>query len=845
MLAVTQNTSTTATKVTTLAMSQAPSHTENFRTNNVRFLQDQNKQALAALQRVEDERDEALMVIRQWEMQQAEDAKKFEEMQLDLEKMQDTSYNSRATLQQKDEHIRVLSEQNRQLLGMLEQEEGSGKELATQFTTLKDENERLSVIERDYEAMKNSGDQQVVAANNEVVKLSDCLKASTAEEEQIGITITNYLAQGKADMEALQAAVTDAKKSNTKHLQQIQHNEVQEHRLLEDIHAMKEALEELMVQNKSLKMHFDGDQAVRSKWTKNRGEIAKRLEDLEATAEELRRALQTTEEANARMLEDNRKGAEKYREMGDKVYSLMDQLRLNQVESKKQEQETRDKHKLIQSHDKQLTHLQQKLSVEVNARQQSDQDMRAASQMQALLQKKSKKLEDTMALCMKAQEKAEKRLQELADKSNALQTQNTYLASRVDGQEEDKSALKAELRKQNDEIKAATLTYQNLVTRQRELENEMAELDAEKSSIGAELEYIRREDMLDETGRTKPVLIEATDSTLAERLQVNEFLFSAQQTKNPVPMLIEKVSHFLELLHTSEVQSDQYLQDLQRTNGMLAAMRGKNLLLYEKTQACETWKLRALLKIVSNAFELRDARPGQVVTSSCNLYLDGLQYTAKELTELKRLLKSYEKEDNVHIVRMQENQFDDDKVPMLLELMDTLPYLRVFDLRRNRFSDWGIEAFQTHLSNIPGVTTTERDSQEIRARSGQQLRISVLIADQNEAVASGVLDDLTADLSVSAADAFLATSGGSAMPTGGPQGMEGRGGVPNIYADRSGHMMRGNQPRGSAKVAMSMEGVGSFGGVPIGLGGAGDVGRLGGEKLPRIPSARRNVAARK
>lgn len=79
--------------------------------------------------------------------------------------------------------------------------------------------------------------------------------------------------------------------------------------------------------------------------------------------------------------------------------------------------------------------------------------------------------------------------------------------------------------------------------------------------------------MLDETGRTKPVLIESNDSKLAERLQINEFLYSAQQARNPVPMIIEKISHLLELLHTAQTQSDQYLVDLQKSNSMIRFSR--------------------------------------------------------------------------------------------------------------------------------------------------------------------------------------------------------------------------------------------------------------------------------
>jgi dynactin complex subunit len=70
---------------------------------------------------------------------------------------------------------------------------------------------------------------------------------------------------------------------------------------------------------------------ARGSWTKSKIEIQKRTEQLERTSKELRNAINTAEETNTKITEENRKGAENFREMGDKVYSLMDQLRLNQV----------------------------------------------------------------------------------------------------------------------------------------------------------------------------------------------------------------------------------------------------------------------------------------------------------------------------------------------------------------------------------------------------------------------------------------------------------------------------------------------------------------------------------
>merc|ERR1712070_486361 len=328
-------------------------------------------------------------------------------------------------------------------------------------------------------------------------------------------------------------------------------------------------------------------------WQQSKAEVEKRRETLDRTVEALRQSLRSAEEHNAKMQEDNKHGADNFRQLGDKVYSLMDQLRVNQLDLKKQENNGGEKAKRISTLDKQAYSLQQDLQTQVDAKLQAEAEARGAAQMQALLQKKNKMLEEVLQLALKAQEKVEKRLQELVEKANSLQTQNEYLATRIDGNEEDKGALKHELRRLEEELRQTTAVHTQL------------------AQHATELDDIKREDMLDDTGRTKPILIES-ESRLIDRLQINEFLFSAQQTKNPVKMLVEKVSHLLELLHTAQTQSDLYLQDLQRSNSMLTALRGKNMALYEKVQLCETWKMRALLKIVSNAFEARTVVKGHV-----------------------------------------------------------------------------------------------------------------------------------------------------------------------------------------------------------------------------------------
>lgn len=739
---------------------------ENFRYNNVRFLQEQNKDATKALDRVEEERDEAFASIAQWEEKRLQIQSDFGKLQQELAETEDKCNVSAAEIHKRDEQIRVLSEQNRSLLDMLEQEELTVKERQTQIAELSATQAKLQKISDDYNVVKATGNQQLLGAYNEIAKFEEELRNAQSETGQLKEAERNFAAQAKADIEALEVKLRDSKDMNVQYLQQIQHNEVFEHRLAEAINRLRETLDELTVQKKGIKMQLDMDAENRDKWMQSKAEVERRKDGLEKMVDALRQALRGAEEQNTRMQEENKAGSDNFRQLGDKVYALMDQLRQHQTDLKKTEAGGVEKQKKIGSLEKQSQNLQQQLQMEVDAKLSAEAEARNAAQMQALLQKKNKMLEEALQLALKAQEKVEKRLLELKEKTEALQTQNDYLGTRIDGNEEDKGALRYDLRRTEDELRQATAVNGQLLQKRVEVEDRFNEVEAEKVAVKAELDYIKREDMLDETGRTKPILIES-ESKLIERLQINEFLYSSQQARNPVPMLVEKISHLLEMLHTTQVQSDMYLQDLQRSNSMLQGLREKNKNLYEKVQMCETWKMRALLKIASNEFEMRSSVKGHKssIKEGNALYLDGLQYSNKEIGELKKLIQNYMKEENVKEIRLQDNNLDKTAVPLICELMDLCPYLTKLDLRRNRLDNDALADLQGFVERIPGVTTLVKDpvSGDLRARSGNQVRLVILLEDQSppdpEAPPSPTAD-LTEDQAGLAADGFLSSAAG-------------------------------------------------------------------------------------
>ncbi len=181
-------------------------------------------------------------------------------------------------------------------------------------------------------------------------------------------------------------------------------------------------------------------------------------------------------------------------------------------------------------------------------------------------------------------------------------------------------------------------------------------------SLSTNLSQVKREDVLDDTGRQRPILIQSNESTLLEKLQVNEFLYEAQQNKNPVPSLVEKLAQLLELLHSSQGHCDQYLSDLAKSNSLVSALRQKNMVLFEKTSMFESFKTRALIRYMMNLFESNEMQ---------NLYLDGLYFTTREIAELINLTARYNAEAKISYISLAQNGLKDDSINVVLQVSIT------------------------------------------------------------------------------------------------------------------------------------------------------------------------------
>lgn len=796
------------------------------RSAEIAYLQETNRQVLEQLENVENERDKALKIIEKCKEAEitfsAEKQALKDKIDAHSKKVQD----NKVTLASKDEHILIVSDQNTQMLKLCEDEENKRAKHEEKIFELEQKNLKLQRVAEEFDIEKSKIESKVADAKTKSSEVIVNVKNQRSLNETLRANIQNTEAKTRVEIEAIGQSLQVVENKNLEYLTRINKQETREKQLQGETETLKEEIEKVRSEIDQLRKQLEGDSEGRVLFERQRSQIEMAIEALEVQADTLKKALNTAERANEQLQEENRTSAERCRETADKVYALMDSLRLNQVELKKQEAENTARDKKILALERQIQNLQAKIQMETDAKVLAEQETKEAQAEAGLLKKKNKKVEDRVTESQLEQEKAEREIHDVNDRVSGLQTQNAFLASRIDGQEEEKNAMKAEIKKMSDrisEVASENAKFREDIDR---YEEQVATVTSEKANLAQQLDYIKREDVLDEAGRQRPILIQSTESDLLEKLQINEFLYESQQARNPVPPLIEKIAQLLAMLHEGQSRADTYLGDLSKSNSLVSALRQRNMALYSKTQMFESFKTRALIRYVMNLIE------GDLVT---DLHLDGLQFNNRELNEMVTMLQRYDATEKVYVISFVDNGLDEDSINLLLQLVFLLPYLKHLDLRRNCFKQDAIRTIEDKLREMEGVTGVVRSQgQVLNVHSGNQLRLSVDLSEQmpKDQVQKEVDFSVQSELAHDDADPFLSGEGGkSEHPWTKTANLSKQASPPQAIPDPSSVDLSQNTSGPTVPVPV-------MGGPPVGLGGPGNLSALTKAKDKAAPAAK-------
>merc|ERR1712187_478988 len=187
-------------------------------------------------------------------------------------------------------------------------------------------------------------------------------------------------AKVRVDIEALGQALQVVDQKNLEYLTRISKQETREQQLKAETATLNEEVEQVRADIDALRKQLEGDEDGRTAFERARSQLEMTIEALEVQADTLKKASSTAERANEQLQEENRTSSDRCRETADKVYALMDSLRLNQVELKKQEAENQCKDKKLISLERQTQNLQAKIAMETDAKVLAEQERKEAEQ---------------------------------------------------------------------------------------------------------------------------------------------------------------------------------------------------------------------------------------------------------------------------------------------------------------------------------------------------------------------------------------------------------------------------------------------------------------------------------
>merc|ERR1719217_122956 len=125
-------------------------------------------------------------------------------------------------------NIRVLSEQNKQMLDLLEIEETKTKEKTQETVVLNQQNKKLKQIADEFEHAKEAIAKQVAEAKDQAMALIEQVRSQRQLNETLRADIANTEAQSKVDIEALEQALKVVNAKNMEYVQKINKQEVKE-----------------------------------------------------------------------------------------------------------------------------------------------------------------------------------------------------------------------------------------------------------------------------------------------------------------------------------------------------------------------------------------------------------------------------------------------------------------------------------------------------------------------------------------------------------------------------------------------------------------------------------------
>ena len=609
------------------------------------ILLEQNKKLLESLDKVEEEStalqlekiatEDENRTLRETSLQAQTRARVAES---ELDKAQLDSEN-------KGKQLETLTERNGELLRLLEVEESQNSQISSEYESCR---AQLVDIRIKYDSLVEENKHKIEAANQECREgklLFEEVRILKEEVDKLSSQNAELKIKMSLELDSLQEQLRVRKEKQYILLQKLQSQEDIRRRAEDEVRTMEERIKILERRSKETDAQLQIEVKSKSNHEEINRKLANESEGLSEVNRDLSSKLQQAEQERLTMQAEARDSADQLREMAEKVFQLLERLKLAELGKNRSLDAMRSKEQEVLGLKRKQAFLLKEIEKERKARSKAEVDRKGEQDQIRALKKHNTQL------ALRCKEEAKHKLKEEEEKHIALEKIRSmdgriaFLVNKLQSDEESRKIQKEEAKKLENQMKIQSLEKESLIIKMNELESQnrciTEELNVKNDKLQKmtiNLESFRRaaDELEDEErrqqqknrktqennkkndsthlaeGRTRffidnkscsgGILIKAkcsSDRDWLESQDCNQILKKALKTQNIRETLSQKIAELYGVCLTKEEEVTKLQMKVESKEANRNNFQKENSLLHRKLCIEEESKRKVLLKYLS------------------------------------------------------------------------------------------------------------------------------------------------------------------------------------------------------------------------------------------------------
>ncbi|KAL7553975.1 hypothetical protein ACHAWF_018677 [Thalassiosira exigua] len=464
---------------------------QKMKQEQIAILSSQNAQLLSSLDRAEDE----LAAIQLEKLSIEKENGSLRESNFDLRAK---AKSAEARLEEvqlgcddAESQLATMTTKNAELFDLLEREEANTAKISSDLEASRSESAALS---EKYHALVRSSkesEEAVEAAGRENRLKSDEIRVLRAEVQQLKQKNSDLTIQSTVELESVHEQLRLRKEKQYQLLGKLQSQEEASRQAEDHVKDMEQSVRDLRQRSSELQTALQLETNARISQDNSNRTLTVDFQATSAENRELSAKLQEMEQDRLKLEAEARDNGEQLREMAEKVFQLLERLKLAELGKKKSMEALTKKEQELFALKKQQNKVSEDNANQRRIREKAESEKRAVEDQLRGLKKVNSQLSQRMKEEAKSRMREEEARKEANEKVTTLDGRLAFLLNRLQTDEEARSAQQEEAKKMESQLQGITQRCETLQAKLAQAEDDARDANEKLKRSDKELKDVK------------------------------------------------------------------------------------------------------------------------------------------------------------------------------------------------------------------------------------------------------------------------------------------------------------------------------------------------------------------